>query len=108
MAFRLLSWVVTERHAGMRPDLQLQLSALVRASLGDPAYYEDTVDKTRLPPLAEALGIRMPPYAVVTNIAAAETFIARHPYPVGVEARARLRGTGCGHLCRLRRAGGRF
>ena len=55
MAFRLLSWVVTERHAGMRPDLQLQLSALVRASLGDPVYYEGTVDKTRLPPLAEAL-----------------------------------------------------
>lgn len=82
MAFRLLSWVVTERHAGMRPDLQLQLSALVRASLGDPVYYEGTVDKTRLPPLAEALGIRMPPYAVVTNIAAAETFVAGHPYPV--------------------------
>ena len=82
MAFRLLSWVVTERHAGMQPDVQLQLSALVRASLGDPAHYEDTVDKTRLPPLAEALGIRMPPYAVVTNIAAADAFVAQHPYPV--------------------------
>jgi predicted ATP-grasp superfamily ATP-dependent carboligase len=81
-AFRLLASVVTAPPPGLRADLRLQLAALVRTSLGEPAYYEASVDKTKLPPLAEALGVRVPAYATVTDIAGAEAFAAHHAFPV--------------------------
>ena len=81
MSFRLLGWVGLAPPGEMRAELKLQLAALVRASLGDPAYYQPSIDKTLLPPLAEALGIRVPPYAVVAGLADADAFIARHAYP---------------------------
>ena len=82
MAFRLLAWVATEPPQGMRIEVRLQLGALVRASLGQPEHYQASVDKTLLPPLAEALGVRVPPYAIIADLAGAEAFVARHPYPV--------------------------
>ncbi|HSQ82591.1 MAG TPA: hypothetical protein VLU54_15910 [Casimicrobiaceae bacterium] len=82
MAFRLLAWIATERPRGMRIDVRLRLGALIRASLGEPEHYQASVDKTLLPPLAEALGVRVPPYAIIADLAAAEAFVARHPYPV--------------------------
>jgi len=82
MAFRLLAWIVTDPPAGMRADLQQDLAALIRASLGDPAHYFASVDKTLLPPRAESLGVRVPPYAIVADITGAATFLGQHPYPV--------------------------
>jgi predicted ATP-grasp superfamily ATP-dependent carboligase len=82
MAFRLLASLVIEPPQRMRADLQLQLAALVRASLGNPAYYRTSVDKTLLPPGAEALGVQLPPYEIITNMLGAKPFIARHRYPV--------------------------
>jgi hypothetical protein len=82
MAFRLLASVVIAPPRGVRADLQLQLAALVRDSLGDPAYYRMSVDKTLLPPLAETLGVLVPPYTIITDLAGAEDFVARHKYPV--------------------------
>jgi hypothetical protein len=55
----------------MRPELQLRLAALVRESLGDPAHYTASTDKTRLPAAAEALGLRVPPYALCAALYAA-------------------------------------
>ncbi len=82
MAYRLLAWLVTEPPIGMRADLHLGLAALIRASLGEPAHYQASVDKTLLPPLAEALGVRVPTYGVIPDLPGAEAFVARHPYPV--------------------------
>ena len=82
MAFRLLASVVIAPPRGVRAELQLQLAALVRVSLGDPAHYRMSVDKTLLPPLAETLGVLVPPYTIITDLAGAEDFVARHKYPV--------------------------
>ena len=82
MSFRLLGWLGATPPGQMRAELQLQLAGLVRTSLGDPAYYQPSIDKTLLPPLAESLGIRVPLYAVVAGLAEADAFIASHPYPV--------------------------
>ena len=82
VAFRLLASVATEPPQGRRAERQLQLAALVRTSLGQPEHYEPTVDKTLLPPRAEALGVQVPPYAIIADLADAEAFVARHPYPV--------------------------
>lgn len=82
MAFRLLSMLVRSPPPGMQPTLQLELASLIRDSLGDPAYYDVSVDKTLFPSAAEALAIRVPPYLIVSNPAAAETFAATHSYPV--------------------------
>ena len=82
MAFRLMHMLVQSDRLLVRADLQPRLAALVRQSLGDPAHYEASVDKTLLPPAAEALGIRVPPYAVVEALREAEGFAAARGYPV--------------------------
>ena len=82
MAFRLLHMLVQAGGTVVRPDLALRLSVLIRQSLGDPAHYEASVDKTLLPPAAQALGIRVPPYAVVEALREAEAFAAAQGYPV--------------------------
>jgi len=82
MAFRLLAMLVRTPPRDFPSSLQLQLASLIRDSLGDPAYYDTSVDKTRLPPFAEALGVRVPPYSVISEPAAAAAFVAAHGYPV--------------------------
>jgi hypothetical protein len=82
MAFRLLHMLVQAGRAMVRPDLAPRLSALIRQSLGDPGYYEASVDKTLMPPAAKALGVRVPPYAVVEQLREAEAFAAAQGYPV--------------------------
>lgn len=81
-AFRLLQLLVRSPTIGMQPALHANLSALVRESLGDPANYRTSVDKTLLPPAAEALGVRVPPYAVVAGVAEARAFAEAQGYPV--------------------------
>jgi len=81
MAFRLLAMLMRSPR-GLQPDLQLQLASLIRESLGDPDYYDISVDKTLLPSAAEGLGVRMPPYAIATTSDAAGAFAAAHGYPV--------------------------
>jgi hypothetical protein len=83
MAFRLLQMtVLLPPPANMPPVLHLQASALVRDSLGDPAHYRSSVDKTLLPPAAEALGVRVPPHAIIADAQSAHAFAATHGYPV--------------------------
>ncbi len=69
MAVRLLFTVVLEPPTGMSPELRSRLSDLIRESVGDPAYYLPSIDKTLLPAAAEALGVRVPPYTVATGVA---------------------------------------
>jgi predicted ATP-grasp superfamily ATP-dependent carboligase len=81
-SFRLLHGLAKSAPEGMSALLHLQLAALVRQSLGDPQYYRTSIDKTLLIPAAEALGVRVPPYAVVTDLTDAETFAAGQEYPL--------------------------
>ncbi len=82
MAFRLLHMLVQAGRTVVRPDLALRLSVLIRQSLGDPAHYEASVDKTLMPSAVQALGIRVPPHAVVEALRDAEAFAAAQGYPV--------------------------
>src|SRR6476646_10165286 len=68
MAVRLLFALVLEPPLDLPSATRLPLDALVRASLGDPAFFQSSIDKILLPPAAEALGIRMPPYALADGL----------------------------------------
>jgi len=81
-AFRLLHLLTTAAPGDMQPALVLQLSALIRQSLGDAAHYRTSIDKTALPPAAAALGVRVPPYAIVASCADAENFASTHGFPL--------------------------
>ncbi|MEP6996069.1 MAG: ATP-grasp domain-containing protein [Betaproteobacteria bacterium] len=81
-AQRLLQAIALSPPDDMPPTLRLRLAALVRASLGAPEHYRTSVDKTLLPPAAAALGIRVPPYAVVSEIEELVDFSGRHGFPV--------------------------
>jgi predicted ATP-grasp superfamily ATP-dependent carboligase len=81
-SFRLLQTLVSSPPEGMSPAQHLKLAALVRHSLGNPKYFRTSIDKTLLAPAAEALGVRVPPYAVVTDLAQAEAFASGQEYPL--------------------------
>ena len=81
MAFRLLAMLMHSPR-GLQPDMQVQLASLIRESLGDPDYYDISVDKTLLPSAAEAIGVRVPPYEIATTPEMAATFAAAHGYPI--------------------------
>lgn len=83
--FRLLQLFVREPPPGMAPARHLALASLIVDSIGDPAFYRTSVDKTRLPAAAAALGIRVPPFSVVRNVAGAREFAAIHGFPVVVK-----------------------
>jgi len=82
MAFRLLASAVAEPPQGMRANLHSRVAELIQASLGNPVHYQASVDKTTLPQLAETLGVRVPPNAIVGGIGNADPFLARYGYPV--------------------------
>ena len=82
MAFRLLATLHAEPPPAMDPATHRELAALVAASLGTPEHYLDSVDKLRLPSIAEALGVRIPAHTTIARIDEADAFIARHGYPV--------------------------
>jgi predicted ATP-grasp superfamily ATP-dependent carboligase len=93
-AFLLLQSLVLSPPPNLDPALARELAALIRASLGDPAWYRASVDKTLLPAAAEALGVRVPPYVVVGTVAQADAFAARRGYPVVVKRRQSSAGDG--------------
>jgi predicted ATP-grasp superfamily ATP-dependent carboligase len=93
-AFRLLQMMILQPPEELRPEVQLGLSMLIRDSLGDPAHYRTSVEKTLLPPAAQALGVRVPPYAVIADLVAAEAFVAAHGYPVVLKRNHSTAGEG--------------
>lgn len=93
-AFGLMQMVVQNPSANLRPEVQLQLAALITDSLGDPANYRTSVDKTLLPMAAAALGVRAPAHAVIADLAAAEAFASVHGYPVVLKRRHSTAGDG--------------
>lgn len=107
MSLRLLQALVLAPPGALQPVLALRLSALVRDSLGEPAWYRASIDKTLLPPAAAALGVRVPPYAIISESSEAEAFAARHGYPVVMKRSHSAAGDGvaiCADAAALSRA----
>ena len=94
MAFRLLQMMILQPPEELQPEVRLGLAVLIRDSLGDPAYYRASVEKTLLPVAAAALGVRVPPYAVIADLAAAEAFASVHGYPVVLKRNHSTAGEG--------------
>jgi predicted ATP-grasp superfamily ATP-dependent carboligase len=81
-SFRLMQMLVYSPPAHLAPAQRRDLVAAVTASLGNPAFYRMSVDKTLLSPAAERLGVRVPPHRLVAEPREAEAFAAEHGYPV--------------------------
>ena len=79
---RLLQSLILAPPAALPAAARFTLGSLVRESLGDPRFYLTSVDKLLLAPAAEALGVRVPPYRIVSRLQDAEAFAATHGYPV--------------------------
>lgn len=94
LSFRLLRLLAVFPPPGVPASVHLRLSALVRSSLGDPRYYQASVDKTLLPAAALALGVRVPHGEVCTALAAADAFALRHGFPVVLKRRYSSFGDG--------------
>jgi hypothetical protein len=107
MAFRLLQSVVLAPPQDLRPELQLELAALIRESLGDPAGYRASIDHTLWPPAAAALGVRVPPFVITSDVGEAEIFAATNGYPLVVKRHYAFAGQGvatCSNRDELARA----
>ncbi len=93
-SFRLMQMLVYSPPRNLQPALQRDLALLVTASLGDPAFYRTSVDKTLLSPAAAGLGVRVPPYVVIEDPREAEAFAGEHGYPVVVKRGQSTAGEG--------------
>ena len=85
VAVRLMQTLVLSPPPTLLPAQYRTLAELIRESLGDPDHYRTSVDKTLLPAAAEALGVRVPPYVVTTELEEAQSFAEGHGYPVVVK-----------------------
>ena len=100
-AFRLMQQLVIEPPETMQSVLHLQLATLIVDSLGDPAHYRASVDKTLLCPAAQAAGVRVPPYAVISAATEAKPFVAAYGWPVVLKRSHSSAGEGvaiCGDI----------
>jgi predicted ATP-grasp superfamily ATP-dependent carboligase len=84
-AVRLMQALVLTPPDDLQPALRLELGSLIADSLGTPAHYRTSIDKTLISPAAEALGVRVPAFAVVSELGAAHRFAQQHGYPVVVK-----------------------
>jgi hypothetical protein len=94
MAFRLLARLCRTAPRGMPPSIHARLSSLIEYSLGSAAHYEASVDKTRLPAVATAMGVAVPPFAIVGSVADADVFGRTHGYPIVVKRAHGFAGAG--------------
>src|SRR5690348_17009812 len=94
MAIRLLFALVLEPPPDLPSAIRLRLEALIRTSLGDPSHYHTSIDKILLPPAAEALGIRVPAYALADGIDEALACAEVIGYPAVLKRRFGFAGGG--------------
>src|SRR6185436_20275716 len=107
MSFRLLAMLHDHPPPGMSGANHRALAGRIRESLGDPAFYRTSVDKTALPPAAVALGVPFPPFVIAASLAEAERFAAAHGFPVVVKRSHSTGGAGvaiCDDARQLRQA----
>ena len=93
-ALRLLMLLALSPPAMLPPALHLQLAALIVDSLGDPAFYRTSIDKTMIGPAAAALGVRVPASIVVSALDDAKRFIAAHGFPIVIKRSHSTAGEG--------------
>jgi hypothetical protein len=93
-ALRLLMLLATAPPPDLQPELKVQLQVLVSDSLGDPAFYRTSIDKTMISAAAEAMGIPVPAHRVVSSLGETEPFIAAHGFPVVVKRSQSTAGEG--------------
>ena len=94
MAVRLLFALAVDPPRDLPSATRLRLDVLIRTSLGDPEFFQSSIDKILLPPAAEALGIRMPPYALADGIDEAIACAASLGYPLVLKRRFGFAGEG--------------
>lgn len=82
VSLRLMMEVACAPPANMVPEVRDELTALIVRSLGDPAHYLDSVDKTRLMPIARALGVDVPEGDAVADEDDAARLASDLGYPV--------------------------
>ena len=107
MALRLMQALALNPPADMQPALRLELASLVIESLGAPAHYRASIDKTLISPAAEAIGVRVPAYVVISERGDAERFAQQRGYPVVVKRNHSSAGQGvaiCADAAELARA----
>jgi predicted ATP-grasp superfamily ATP-dependent carboligase len=85
VSFRLLAMLATAPPPQLQPSLRDALGELIIASLGDPAHYQTSVDKTALSSAAARAGVRVPEHVVVSRLDEAVTFARLHDYRVVVK-----------------------
>ena len=93
-ALRLMQTLVLAPPQDLPSAQHLQLAALIATSLGTPAHYRASIDKTLISPLAESLGIRVPPYIVTSDLGEVQSFVLRHGYPLVLKRRYSSAGQG--------------
>jgi predicted ATP-grasp superfamily ATP-dependent carboligase len=81
-ALQLMMTFIETPPDAIEGSVRNHLLALMQESLGDSRFYRRSIDKTLLPPAAEALGVRVPPFKVISDVDAAREFARTHGYPV--------------------------
>ena len=94
MAVRLLFALVLQPPERLALPLRSRLTKIIEASLGNPAFYLASIDKTLLPAAAATIGVRVPPYIVAQTIGEAQAFAADRGYPVVLKRRFGFAGRG--------------
>jgi predicted ATP-grasp superfamily ATP-dependent carboligase len=94
VAIRLLFELVHRPPPTLKEATATRIRELIVRSLGNPAHYETSIDKTLLPVAAEALGIPVPSYAIVERIDDAAVQAASIGYPVVLKRRYGFAGEG--------------
>jgi predicted ATP-grasp superfamily ATP-dependent carboligase len=84
-ALQLMILFVERPPEGLANPIRQRVVDLIRESLGETRYYRTSIDKTLLPRAAEAMGVRVPPYAVVADLQAARKFAQTRGYPVALK-----------------------
>jgi biotin carboxylase len=97
---RLLFVLTLEPPPWLPSAVHLQLAALVERSMGDRAHFLDSVDKLRLPAAAAAVGVAVPPHALVGTTAEARAFAQERGYPVVLKRRHGFAGEGVAIVAR--------
>jgi predicted ATP-grasp superfamily ATP-dependent carboligase len=107
ITLRLLMQLVLAPLPALSSDVQQRLAALVERSLGDPAHYLDSVDKTRLVTLARKVGVPVPAGEAVANETDAVAVASALGYPVIVRPAFGSEGAGvakCDDVLQVREA----
>ena len=87
VAIRLLFELVRHPPRHLDGSSGTPIVQLIRESLGDPAHYETSIDKTVLPMAARALGVPVPPYAITESVDEAVAHADALGYPVVLKRR---------------------